>query len=221
LVGLEGAGHGRHCSCRNKSRFAFRHVLKTMKKLFTSWPSEHFAIPLEVPESWSNRFAMVVNKRSLKSEWRDFDVNWHRVSKSDAIPSVCGWTSLPFCIEAGAAERLFQRHDDSIELLPFTIEGRPWKLLNCLRKVDKSLDLATSNIFLVPPENKTISLINWINIVGDDASIPEVFTLANSTGLQLLMTDEFVTKIAKAGLKGLTFKHSGYVVGDAAQAIPP
>jgi hypothetical protein len=191
-----------------------------VKKLFISWPSEHFAIPLNVPDSWSDQFAAVINKEPLKDKWTSFNVKWHRSSKSDAIPSSSGWTALPFCVEASAAAELFDGHDDSIALLPFTIEGTQWKLLNCLRKVDGAPDLATSNLLLVPPENQTISLINWINVIGDDASIPETFTLTNSTGLQLLMTEEFVTRIKEMGLEGLAFKSVGYVVSDRTQAVP-
>jgi hypothetical protein len=69
-------------------------------------------------------------------------------------------------------------------------------------------------------ENQTTSLINWINVIGDDASIPETFTLTNSTGLQLLMTEEFVSRIKEMGLGGLAFKSVGYVVSDRTQAVP-
>ncbi|MBL8340001.1 MAG: hypothetical protein JNL30_00935 [Rubrivivax sp.] len=125
------------------------------------------------------------------------------------------------CIRADVCNALLGTDTSEIELLPFTIEGAPWVLVNCLRTVEV-FDPSTTDIgFLeVAGHGPVPTEVRWINVTDPTACSKALFGLRSPKVRQLLWTDDLVNRCRELGLQGLEFKHVGFVVPDAAHAVP-
>ena len=170
----------------------------------------------------------------LLSGWSEAPMEWHRSKKKDQLPDI----TLPFtcgsvCFRASMASALFRDASADLEFLAATAEGEDWLVLHCLRST-RAIDHKSSDLSILEipdsPEVRdfppTINGIRWINVIEAIALAErwEVFCVPASSHpmayRHLLLTDVFVDRVRGLGLKGLEFKHVGYIVADASQAVP-
>jgi hypothetical protein len=173
-----------------------------------------------------------LNKQPLMSSWKSLQLNRDHIKRSDRKSDILTIVGCP-CFRRAAAPQLITTDSASIELLPASLEGEEWCILNCLRTT-VAIDFSSSDLLIPEIPNlpgfeecrPTIADIRWINVVEPAALAErwEVFCVPVSSHPQAyrrqLLTDAFVDRVRALGLCGLDFKHVGYIVPDASQAVP-
>lgn len=201
----------------------------TALRIYTRWPVEGYAAPVRSHSGGLERLSLLtrMNRESLAAEWSRVDLSWDRQKKSDKLADVtielgyCG----AICFPRALLPRLFPPPASGLEFLSAQIEDEDWVLLNCLRVTD-AIDEASSDLVTTVTEGGSpwISDVRWINIVDPRALQWDVFCIPNSpaqdASRRLLVSELFVERYRRLGLRGLDFKHIGYVVPDASQAVP-
>ena len=192
-------------------------------KLWAHEPSEGFlaaAIPAS-PKSelgWMSRIGL----SPIGDTWRmPRLVEWHSNRKRDRAPDIATLSLSGICAVPSIADALLGGNTIGFELVPFSIARQRWVLMNCLRKVFE-FDHASSQLrFLEVHDHDPILMdIKWINVTDPRACELGIFVLGSPSFPQLFWTDALVQRYHGLGLKGLEFKHIGYVVPDSAHAVP-
>lgn len=204
-------------------------------ELWRAFPADGFAalVARDFDEHKPDPFKDL-HKRSLVSDWKPVDLVWHRERKSDkqtTIDTVSGLSGL--CFPVSFRHLLFSDTTTALEFLPIFVDGEDWCLVNCLRSTS-AIDYESSDVQVTSYPNTpefegcapTIDGISWINIVEPQALVERWDALCLPSSVHpmayryLLLTGALVTRIRQAGLRGLDFKHVGYIVPDASQAVP-
>jgi hypothetical protein len=175
-----------------------------------------------------------LRNQSLILDWQPVDIEWCRNRKSDRLGEMGTlYTVNDVCFRRSDSQKLFPTLPADVELLPLRLGDEDWVLLNCLRSAT-AIDRESSDLWITTlpdlPEYKGvqpwISEIRWINLVEPWALAErwEVLCVPASTDTMayrhLVLTDVFVDRVRSLGLRGLDFKHVGYIVADASQAVP-
>lgn len=179
------------------------------------------AIASDVEAAWAAGFVNL-RRELLLSSWDTAALEWHRSRKKDAIPDITVPTFYgSVCFRKSVAQVLFPGSQEGLEFLTATLAGEEWVILHCLRSID-SIDAASSDLWTLElPTGRTQTLeVRWINVTDPAAYDLEVFCLRREPHLPLLCTDVFIDRVRSLGLRGLEFKHVGYIVADASQAVP-
>lgn len=168
-----------------------------------------------------------LNRTPLEVGWNSATLNWDRQRKKDKIPDVTvafGYGGA-LCFSSHLLANLFPSPAPGLEFLTASIDGESGLLLNCLR-VTEAIDRTSSDLQMLEAEGSPpwIFDVRWINIVDERALRWDAFCIPNSTDpatpRRFLITDLFVDRVRNLGLRGLDFKHVGYIVADASQAVP-
>lgn len=166
---------------------------------------------------------MNLNNKSLLLNWRPPGLKWTKNKKADKTPDASAlYFPGVFCFRRAIADALFGASTSGLELLPAAMEDEDWMVLNCLRGTD-AIDFGSSDLLTMddaPGLPPRILDVRWINITDPNACKLEIFCLRSSPLARLLCTDAFVDRASSLGLRGLDFKHVGYIVADASQAVP-
>jgi hypothetical protein len=166
---------------------------------------------------------MNLNSKSLLLTWQPPGLKWAKSKKADKIPDASAlYFPGVFCFRSSIAGALFRASTSGLELLPATMEDEDWMVLNCLRGTD-AVDFSSSDLLTMddaPGFPPRILDVRWINITEPTACELEIFCLCSSSLARLFCTDAFVDRVHSLGLRGLDFKHVGYIVADASQAVP-
>jgi hypothetical protein len=190
------------------------------------WVTQHEKgyVAAVATESSDGTAAGPVNRdtRLLLDGWNSARLEWHRSGSKDTAPDITipfGYASV--CFRQSMAQALFPTSTAGLEFLPATLAGEDWLILHCLRSID-SIDVASSDLWTLdlPTGRTQILNVRWINVVDPAAYELEIFCLRSEPQLPLLCTDVFVDRVRSLGLRGLDFKHVGYIVADASQAVP-
>ena len=175
-----------------------------------------------------------VHKRSLLPNWQTVNLEWIRDRKSDKLSDiVCLYTFNQLGFRKADLRSLFPDEKASFEFLPMRVGDEEWAVLNCLQDT-VAIDRTSSELRIpvIPdlPEfqgvKPWISEIRWINLIEPKALAERWEALCVPTlndpmaSRHLLLTDVFVDRVHSLGLRGLDFKHVGYIVADASQAVP-
>lgn len=151
------------------------------------------------------------------SRWRPYKAHWrHRSGRPMKIPTV-SQVSGNLCIRADTLQRLVLDLSASVELLPFAVEGEAWFLmraLHCLSNIDPATSEPLFSFRLSDSDP-----YGWINAADPRAEQAMIFH-TRPGGRDTWVTDEFVRRVKAAGLVGLRFIHSGYLVRDLTHAQP-
>jgi hypothetical protein len=159
-----------------------------------------------------------LHKRSLRRSWRKVELALHYPRKKDKVCDISTlYAGNAVCLPQSLAKKLFVRSlaTKAIELLPLQLGDEAWALINLRVSVEQ-----------VRSNDSFVSHIPWLNIVEPRAiedgwevlGVPVV--TSDSAGMHLVFTDVVVNRIRELGLRGLDFKHVGYIVADASQAVP-
>jgi hypothetical protein len=211
-------------------------------QLWQALPANGFAAPLARNFSEYERNAYSdLHKRSLLSEWKAIDLIWHKQRTRDKLSGIYTLYSLgALCFPTCWSRLLLPASTANVEFLPLRLGDDDWCLLNCLRSA-AHLDRASSDLWiqsmsdLVPNDPQYagmepwIAEIRWANLIEPEALAEQWDVLcvpASSDPMahrHLLLTDVFVDRVRSLGLRGLDFKHVGYIVPDASQVVakPP
>jgi hypothetical protein len=172
-------------------------------------------------------FPRMHNIRALEHGWQEASLEWNKTKNKDATPDISkvfGYGGA-LCFRRSMAQRLFPYSTTELEFLPARLDDQEWVLLNCLR-VTRSIDLDSSDVeyLEVADHPPWIFDVGWLNIVDRSALEWDVFCIPNSTDpstpRRFFVTDLFVDRVQQLGLRGLEFKHVGYIVGNASEAVP-
>ncbi len=204
-------------------------------RLWTPYPLEGFAtIFVEDPEQEKCNDYQSIRKRSLIAEWTPLALEWYRSRKSDKLGDIgCLYGLYGLCLRRADLDSLFPDKRASFEFLPMRLGDEEWTVLNCLRDA-LAIDRASSDLripkFPDLPELRGVEPwiddIRWINVVEPQvlAERWEALCVPASTdpmaSRHLLLTDVFVDRFHNLGLRGIDFKHVGYIVADPSQAVP-
>lgn len=204
-------------------------------KLWQAFSAEGFAAPVAGDfEKFCRGGYEQLRKRSLILDWKPVDIEWCRNRKSDKLGEMGTlYTVNDVCFRKSDSQKLFPMLPADVELLPLRLGDVDWVLLNCLRS-GTAIDRESSDLWITTlpdlPEYKGvqpwISEIRWINLIEPRALAErwEVLCVPASTDTMayrhLVLTDVFVDRVHSMGLRGLDFKHVGYIVADASQAMP-
>ncbi|MBL8325936.1 MAG: hypothetical protein JNJ89_13375 [Rubrivivax sp.] len=192
-------------------------------KLWTNEPSGGFLVPVfpasPKPETgWMSQIAM----GPIGDTWRAPRLlEWHSHRKRDRAPDITTLCLSGPCATPSIADALLGGDTAGFELVPFAIAQQQWVLMNCLRRVFE-FDHASSHLRFLELQGHDRSLmdIKWINVTDPRAHELGMFTLGAPPFPRLFWTDALVQRYHGLGLKGLEFKHIGYIVPDAAHAVP-
>jgi hypothetical protein len=199
------------------------------RSIWTAWPPEGYASPIarDLDSSVMLEFPRMHNIKSLADGWQKASLAWNKAKKKDATPDIrttFGYNGA-LCFRRSMTQRLFPYSTTALEFLPARLDDEEWSLLNCLR-VTRSIDMTKSDLqFLeIADHPPWIFDVRWLNIVDKSALDWDVFCIPNSTDpstpRRFFVTDLFVDRVHTLGLRGLDFKHVGYIVADVSQAVP-
>ena len=144
----------------------------------------------------------------MGGDWKEFDLNFFRDGKPQVMePNI---TNLVPCIafKADLEDVLFPHGKHGLEFLPFKVEGKDWKLLNCLNSIDH---VDEKHSILHRNDSGIIFMVQRLvlnDLLVDDI---EFFTLEKSNRSSIFVTELFVNRVKQFGLKGLQFRHVGEV----------
>lgn len=188
-------------------------------KLWAASAAERYAAPYAVDyDHFKANGAYDLHKRPLFGGWSSVELALDRQRKTDKACDISTlYVSNALCMRRSVATTLFPRSIATrrIELLPLHLGEDEWVLVNSLQRVKQ-----------VNSQEMFISTIPWLNLA-EPRAIKEAWELIcvpmvthDSAARHILLTDVVVDRIKKVGLYGLDFKHVGYVVTDASQAVP-
>lgn len=208
--------------------------MSSVFKLWKPYPLEDFAslVATDYAKLVPNYYE-AIHKRSMLAEWLTTDLEWHRNRKTDKLSENLTFMYSELCVRSTKLRELFPVPATDLEFLPMRVGPEEWLVVNCLRD-SSAIDLATSDLRIQSwpdlPDFQgmapTIMEIRWINLVeprglADQWEIVGVPTsiLVESSRRQLV-TDVFIARMQTLGPCGVGFKHVGYIVPDASQAVP-
>lgn len=142
---------------------------------------------------------------------------WHRSGRRLKVPAICRSTPS-IAVRSGALDQLGPDLASQVEPLPFSVEGEPWLLLRPRHRL-MGIDPATCTALRDPPHTGEVRWYGWLNAIDPLAEAAMIFDTKPGGGLAWV-TDEFVRRVKAAGLEGVRFVHSGYLVRDLADAVP-
>jgi hypothetical protein len=188
-------------------------------KLWGINAAERSAVPVAVDYARLKESGIYdLHKRSLRHSWRKVELALHYQRKKDKACDISTlYAGNAVCLPRSLAKKLFVRSlaTKAIELLPLQLGDEEWALIN----VRVSVEQVRSN-------DSFVSRIPWLNVVEPRAiedgwevlCVPVV--TSDCAGMHVVLTDVVVNKVRELGLRGLDFKHVGYIVADASQAVP-
>ncbi|PWF45024.1 hypothetical protein C7C56_018645 [Massilia glaciei] len=97
---------------------------------------------------------------------------------------------------------------DGLELLPLKVEGKDWKLLNCLNSID---NVDEKRSILHRDDSGKIFMVQKLVINNLAVDKNEFFTIQDSNRSSIFVIESFVNRVRQLGLKGLQFRHIGEV----------
>lgn len=167
-----------------------------------------------------------LHTQPMLHSWQPAKLTWFRDSPNHPLPDI----SIPtwygsICFRRSMSDLLLPSRGNEIELLPACLDGEDWVIVHCLRNVTE-IDLSISEVRNSPQPDYplVIAEIHWVNIViPNSIDLDLLYIPAFSHPMaprHLLLTDAFVDRVQAFGLRGLDFKHVGYIVPDASQAVP-
>lgn len=203
--------------------------MTAIQRVCAAWPAEGFAAAVGVDIDADTMFWLIKNQNKvpLASGWRLVSLAWHRSRKKDEIPDVTvgfGYGGA-LLFARSLLPKMFPVPTRELEFLSAQIDGEDGVLLNCLR-VTEAIDRVSSDLQMLEVEGSAPSIfdVRWINITDRRALQWEVFCIPNSSdpaaSRRVFVTDVFIDRYRSLGLRGLEFKHVGYIVQDASQAVP-
>jgi hypothetical protein len=202
-------------------------------RLWKAYPLDGFAALVGASDSEHTRNDFQsIGKRSLVAEWNPVELRWHHDRKSDKRRDIDNYCGAP-CFRKADLARLFPEMRAGFEFLPMHLGDEEWAVLNCFSSAD-SFDRQSADLWIpaIPdlPEFRhlkpTINEIRWINVIEPQALAERWEALgvpASNDPMpyrHLLLTDVFVNRVRELNLRGLGFKHVGYIVADASQVVP-
>jgi hypothetical protein len=172
--------------------------------------------------SASQSSSVNLHRESLMPHWQPPLLEWHRERARDLNPTVTlDFASGSLCLPQSVVGDLFPSGSNGIEFLPARIGDQDWLVVhltsNAVDIDEASSDLTTLDL---PSGRQQLVGARWLNVLGRSALGFEVFCLRREPQLYVLCTDSFVERVQRLGLRGLDFKHIGYIVADASNAVP-
>lgn len=183
-----------------------------MKKLFVTRSSSTYKPLLLTDASQWAAIEAKLNKASMDDadltsctfEFQEVD------KKTKHTPDVCSvYISGALAFKKEFKEALFPNAATQLEFLPFTVLGKPWLLLNCLQAAS-SIDATASKV--MRGLNGEICYVMKIRVTDSLVQGWDVFTLDDSNRAQLFVTNAFLERFKKLGLKGIEFQEIGEAV---------
>ena len=188
-------------------------------KLWGVNAAERSAVPVAVDYARLKESGIYdLHKQSLRHRWCKVELALHYQRKKDKACDISTlYAGNAVCLPRSLAKKLFVRSlaTKAIELLPLQLGDEEWALINTRVSVEK-----------VRSNDSFVSRIPWLNVVEPRAIEEgwEVFCVpvvtSDCTGMHVVLTDIVVNRVRELGLRGLDFKHVGYVVAIASQAVP-
>jgi hypothetical protein len=197
-----------------------------MSPLGHVWSATHAhgfaAAVLDNDSSASVSGSVNLHRESLKARWQLPVFQWRRQRKRDLTPTITlDFASGSLFLPRSSISGLFVGGSNGFEFLPAQIGDEDWVVVH-LTSNAVDIDEATSDLTTLdlPSGRQQVVSARWLTVVGASAVEFEVFCLRREPQLHFLCTDAFVERVQLLGLRGLDFKHVGYIVADASQAVP-
>ena len=102
---------------------------------------------------------------------------------------------------------LFPVDNKNIELLPITVEGADWILINCLNTISQYDE--KQRIILYRDTSGTMFMVQRLIVNEFPIDTDELFTIDGSNRSTIFVSESFVNRVKHLRLKGLQFKHIG------------
>lgn len=176
-------------------------------KIFQPWPDN-----VHYPVLWSNPADFFANSglnfESLKDSWRKLSFEFYREGKLAGREPDLVFLAPCIAIKKEFSEFVFSQHNRNIELLPISISGEEWVLVNCLSTVQKYNE---DRSIVHKDSSGTIYMVQKLVLDEFPVGGDEVFTMSNSNRSSVLVIEPFVDRVKDLKLKGLQFKQIGAV----------
>ncbi|EIC30163.1 MULTISPECIES: hypothetical protein [Methylomicrobium] len=180
-------------------------------KLFKIRCDNKYRVPLLDNREENNRYLVGKEWHSLREGWHPLPFSFYADPKDikkgwNKQPDICIYHEGLF-IRVDLISVIFPEKPVELELLPILIDGEHWMLLNCL-KTTKDYDPEQSK-FYRSGENQQIYMIKHLVLYDSSVEPIGLFTLEDSNRAGIFVTESFVERINKLGLKGVEFNEIG------------
>ena len=179
-----------------------------MEKLFTTEADNAFeGLSLRDVQPWLN-LTSKINRNTLAQTWESLAFDFYKSGRKGVNrPNISTvYFSGVIGFSAYVRASIFSGQLVGIELLPITVGGDDWLVLNCLNTITE-FDDDGSEVYA--DESGQIFMINKLRVTEFVPKNVEIFTVAASNRTQLFVKESFKLRVEQAGLKGLSFRCIG------------
>ena len=146
------------------------------------------------------------NFGSMRSGWSELNFAFYRESMPEGKEPDIAILVPGLAFRKDLESLLFPVSNPNIELLPITVDGTDWMLVNCLNSINQYDE--KQSIFY-RDNSGTIFMVQRLIVNDIPIDTDELFTIDGSNRSTVFVSESFVNRVKHLRLKGLNFKHIG------------